>query len=55
MTRYKKELKIFKALDKAQKQLKTNRVLSAFAWIDFIISCKKAEAQKPNKLRGAKC
>ena len=49
MTRYKKELKCFKSLDIKQRQSKTNRILAAFAWLDFVVICKKDEWVKSQK------
>ena len=49
MTRYKKELKYFKSLDVKQKQTKTNRMLAAFAWLDFIVLCKRDEWVKSQR------
>ena len=43
MTRYKKELKYFKSLGVKQRQAKTNRMLAAFAWLDFVVICKRDE------------
>ena len=49
MTRYKKELKYFKSLDIKQRQAKTNRMLAAFAWLDFVVICKRDEWTKSQK------
>ena len=49
MTRYKKELKHFKSLGVKQRQTKTNRMLAAFAWLDFVVVCKRAEWVKSQK------
>ena len=49
MTRYKKELKHFKSLSKEQKQAKANRMLAAFAWLDFVVICKRDEWLKSQK------
>lgn len=49
MTRYKKELKSFKSLSAEDKKIKTNRVLAAFAWLDFVVFCKKQDWAKTNK------
>ena len=49
MTRYKKELECFKSLSTEQKQTKTNRMLAAFAWLDFVVFCKRAEWVKSQK------
>ena len=49
MTRYKKELKYFKLLGMEQRQTKTNRMLAAFAWLDFIVFCKRDEWVKSQK------
>ena len=49
MTRYKKELKHFKSLDMKQRQTKANRMLAAFAWLDFVVICKKVEWVKSQK------
>ena len=49
MTRYKKELKNFKSLSMGQKQTKTNKMLAAFAWLDFIVFCKRNEWVKSQK------
>ena len=49
MTRYKKELKHFKCLSMGQKQTKTNKMLAAFAWLDFVVICKKVEWVKSQK------
>ena len=49
MTRYKKELKHFKSLSMRQKQTKTNRILAAFAWLDFVVICKRDEWVKSQK------
>ena len=49
MTRCKKELKYFKSLSMGQKQTKTNRMLAAFAWLDFVVICKKVEWVKSQK------
>ena len=49
MTRYKKELKDFKSLSKEQKHTKTNRMLAAFAWLDFVVFCKRDEWLKSQK------
>ena len=49
MTRYKKELKYFKSLDMEQRQTKANRMLAAFAWLDFVVTCKRAEWLKSQK------
>ena len=49
MTRYKKELKHFKSLSMEQKQAKANRILAAFAWLDFVVFCKRAEWVKSQK------
>ena len=49
MTRYKKELKHFKSLGMEQIQTKTNRILTAFAWLDFVVVCKKDEWVKSQK------
>ena len=49
MTRYKKELKYFKSLDMEQRQTKANRMLAAFAWLDFVVICKRNEWVKSQK------
>ena len=49
MTRYKKELKSFKSLSMGQRQAKTNRMLAAFAWLDFVVVCKRDEWIKSQK------
>ena len=49
MTRYKKELNHFKSLSMGQKQTKTNRILAAFAWLDFVVVCKRDEWVKSQK------
>ena len=49
MTRYKKELKHFKLLGMEQRQTKANRMLAAFAWLDFVVACKRAEWLKSQK------
>ena len=49
MTRYKKELKHFKSLSMEHRQTKTNRMLAAFAWLDFVVVCKRDEWVKSQK------
>ena len=49
MTRYKKELKRFKSLGMGQRQTKANRILAAFAWLDFVVVCKRDEWVKSQK------
>ena len=49
MTRYKKELKHFKSLGVKQRQAKTNRMLAAFAWLEFVVICKRNEWTKSQK------
>ena len=49
MTRYKKELKYFKSLSMEQRQTKANRMLAAFAWLDFVVICKRNEWVKSQK------
>ena len=49
MTRYKKELKYFKSLSMELRQTKANRMLAAFAWLDFVAICKRAEWLKSQK------
>ena len=49
MTRYKKELKYFRSLGMEQRQTKANRILAAFAWLDFVVVCKRDEWVKSQK------